>query len=144
MMEPGLPTGMGFELETAGIPLRVLVVESLNHTSSVLQEIGAVTGMTVESERDARVAVERLRDEQFDVIIIHLPPPQMKPAELFRDIVAIDVEKAFRIIFLVNDLSDSDTRKLLTDAGRPFLTRPVASTALYDLVVRVGLEDRTE
>jgi DNA-binding response OmpR family regulator len=143
-MQPGLPTGMGFELETAGIPLRVLVVESLNHTSATLEEIGTVTGMTVESERDARVAVERLRDEQFDVIVVHLPPPQMSPAELFRDIVAIDIEKASRIIFLVNDLGDSETRKLLTGAGRPFLTRPVAATALYDLVVRVGMQDRVE
>ena len=144
MIEPGLPVGLDFGLDAAGIPLRVLVVEPLGHNAAILQEIGTLTGLSVELVRAPHEAIRRLQDTAFDVIVIELPPPHVTAEELFRGIVALDLEQACKVVFLVNDLGDPATRKFLTDAGRPFLTQPVDPAELYDLVLRVGLEDRED
>ncbi len=143
-MEPRLPAGMGFGLETTGIPLRILVIEPAGRSAAVLQEIGALTGITVQLNRDPRGAVGTLSQEHYDVIVVDLPPPHMTSAELFRSIVAVDIEQACRVVFLVNDLGDPSILKFLKDAGRPYLTAPVDPVELYDLVLRVGLQDREE
>ncbi|NIR45877.1 MAG: hypothetical protein GWN32_01740 [Gemmatimonadetes bacterium] len=143
-MEPDLPTGLDFGLEAAGIPLRVLVLEPMGHNAGLLEEIGALTGMSVDLVRDTRGALRRLERDRFDAVVIELPAPGMAPIDLFRAIVAIDIDQACRVVFLVNDLSDPTTRKFLTDAGRPFLTMPVDPAELYDLVVRVALEERED
>ena len=143
-MKPGLPAGIGFGLETTGIPLRVLVIEAAGRSAAVLQEIGALTGVTVQLDRDPRSAVRTLRIESYDVIVVDLPPPHMTPAELFRSIVAVDIELVCKVVFLVSDLGDPMILKFLKDAGRPYLTAPVDPEELYELVLRVGLQDREE
>lgn len=144
MMEPGLPAGMGFGLDTTGIPLRVLVIEPMGHNAAILQEIGALAGFSVDLVRDPRAAARLLQDDSYDVIVVDLPPPHMTATELFRSILAVDIGQACRVVFLVNDLGDPSTRKFLTDAGRPFLTLPVDPAELYELVLRVGLQEREE
>jgi CheY-like chemotaxis protein len=143
-VEPGLPTGLDFGLESAGIPLRILVLEPMGHNAGLLEDVGALTGMAIELVRDPRTMLSRLENDRYDAVVIELPPPGMASIDLFRAIVGIDIDQACRVVFLVNDLSDAATRKFLTDAGRPFLTMPVDPAELYDLVVRVALEDREE
>lgn len=143
-MEPGLPIGLDFGLEAAGIPLRVLVLEPMGHNAGLLEEVAELTGLTVELVRDPRTTLSRLENDRYDAVVIELPAPGMASIDLFRAIVAIDIDQACRVVFLVNDLSDAATRKFLTDAGRPFLTMPVDPAELYDLVVRVALDEREE
>ena len=90
-MKPGTPTGIGFGLEATGIPLRVLIVEPAGRSAAALQEIGAHSNVMVQVSRDPKAAVRKLRNEDYDVIVVDLPPQHMTPAELFRSIVAIDV-----------------------------------------------------
>jgi CheY-like chemotaxis protein len=141
MMEPGLPTDPYIGLETHGVGVRVLVIEGSGHTAGLLEEVATLTGLSVELARDPREGLRRLRGDVYDVIVVDLPPPHMTPEELFRRIVAVDLEQACRVVFIANDLGDAATRKFLTDAGRPFLTQPVDPAELYDLIVRVGLSE---
>ena len=141
LMEPGLPTGPELGLEACGVPLRVLVIESSAYTAGLLQDVGALAGVSVEVARDPRGAVRLLRQEFFDAVVIELPTPHISAHALFREIVAASFEQACRTVFLANDLGDTATRKFLTDVGRPFLTQPADPLELFDLVLRVGLGD---
>jgi DNA-binding response OmpR family regulator len=139
-----LPAGPDFGPEAQGVPLRVLVVEASGYSAGLLEEVSHLTGLVVELSRNPRAAVDRLQSEFYDAVVIDLPPPLMPPEELFRRIVAIDLEQAVRVVFLVNDLGDPETRKFLTDAGRPWLTQPVDPAELHELVLRVGLAERAD
>lgn len=134
-----LSRGPDLGLEATGMPLRVLVIEANDRAARMLRETDAVSGLVVESVRDPRQAPQRLRNEFYDVIVIDLPPPQVSPQDLFREIVAAGREQAGRVIFLARDLGEPAIRRFLTRAGRPFLTEPVDPAELRDLVRRVGI-----
>lgn len=142
MTEPRLPTGPELGLEAVGAPFRVLVIEASAYSAGVLRDTAAPAGLTVDVARDAWEAVERMGEDGYNVIVIDLPNPQVPGEELYERIAGLNEEQAGRVIFLVNDLSDPATRRLLTAAGRPFLTQPVDPLQLYDLVVRVGLGEQ--
>lgn len=142
MIDPRLPTGLDLGQQPQGLPLRVLVLESSSRTGGILQELSALSGFSVECARHPDDALRRLRAEFFDVIVIELPSPLLAPDELFRRIEGISPEQADRIVFLANDLSDAETRRFLTAAGRPFLTSPADPDELNDLVLRTGLSEK--
>lgn len=142
MTEPRLPTGPELGLEAIGAPFRVLVIEASAYSAGLLRETAVPAGLSVDVVRDPWEAVDRLGEGLYSVIVIDLPNPHVTGEELYERIAGLDVEQASHVIFLVNDLSDPATRRLLTAAGRPFLTQPVDPLQLYDLVVRVGLGEQ--
>lgn len=142
MTEPRLPTGPELGLEAVGAPFRVLVIEAGAYSAGLLRETAVPAGLAVDVARDAWEAVERLGEGVYNVIVIDLPNPHVTGPELYERIAGLNEEQVNRVIFLVNDLSDPATRRLLTAAGRPFLTQPVDPLQLYDLVVRVGLGEQ--
>ncbi|UCC71952.1 MAG: hypothetical protein JSV86_16525 [Gemmatimonadota bacterium] len=144
MMEPRLPAGLEFGLEGFGVELRVLVIEATGYSTGQFREYVGHSGMEIDLARNPLQALRRMKRQFYDVVVIELPTPQIPPDDLFRDILAIDLEQAVRIIFLVNDLGETSTRKFLTEVGRPFLTQPVDPVELHDLVLRVGLQERAE
>jgi CheY-like chemotaxis protein len=141
MIRPGLPTGLNLDPGTYAVGIRVLVIEVSGFSASLLAETAGPGGLEIDLVRDAREAVVKVQNQFYEVIVIELPPLHLTSVELFRDLVAYDLEQAMRIVFLTKDLGDPATRKFLTEAGRPFLTQPVDPLELYDLVLRVGLPE---
>jgi CheY-like chemotaxis protein len=142
MTEPRIPTGPELGLEPVAAPFRVLVIEASAYSAGLLRETATPAGLSVDVARDPWDAIDRLGEDLYNVVVIDLPNPQVTGEELYERIVQLDEDHASRVIFLVNDLTDPATRRLLTAAGRPFLTQPVDPLQLYDLVVRVGLGER--
>ncbi|MGD8699470.1 MAG: response regulator [Gemmatimonadales bacterium] len=142
MTEPRLPTGAELGLEAVGAPFRVLVIEASAYSAGLLRETAAPAGLSVDVARDPWEALDRLGEDVYAVVVIDLPNPQVSGEELYEGIAQLNEDQTRRVIFLVNDLTDPATRRLLTAAGRPFLTQPVDPLQLYDLVVRVGLGEK--
>ena len=142
MTNPRLPTGPELGLEAVGAPFRVLVIESSAYSAGLLREAAGPAGLAIDVARDPWEAIDRLGEDQYNVVVIDLPNSQVTGEELYERIVQLDEDQASRVVFLVNDLTDPVTRRLLTAAGRPFLTQPVDPLQLYDLVVRVGMGER--
>jgi DNA-binding response OmpR family regulator len=131
-------TGLDLAGNGNGTALRVLVLESNGRTGGLVRQAAAQTGIAVDLAREPRMALRRLREAFYDVILIDLPAPGIQERELFTEISAIDGAHARRVVFLVNDLGDARTRRFLIDVGRPFLTQPADPAELSELVVRVG------
>ena len=138
-MERMQPYGPDLGLEAGRGTIRALVIEGGDYTASLLTETGATNTLTVQSMRDPREALRRLRKEFYDVIVVSLPVAQMGAEELYRGVAALDLEQASRLVFVTSDLADPGIRRFLTAAGRPFLTQPVDPSELNELVTRVGL-----
>jgi CheY-like chemotaxis protein len=131
-------------MEEHGVPLRVLVIASSAYSSEMLREVGALGGFSVEMMRDPREALQQLKGELFDVVVIDLPNPEMTAADLYLGVLEANSEQAGRVVFLADDLSDPVTRKFLAQAERPFLTQPFDAGQLYDLVMRAGFGEENE
>ncbi len=131
-------------LETRGMPIRILVVEGSDYAGGLLRESGSPSMFHIDSTRDARQAIRRLRNEFYEAVVVELPHPGLSAEKIFRSVIAFDLEQALRMVFIANDLSDPDTRHFLTQAGRPFLTKPVDQTELHDLVMRVAVGPKSE
>jgi DNA-binding response OmpR family regulator len=121
-----------------------LFIETTGYSAGVFREYVGQAGVEIELARNPRQALRRMKRQFYDTVVIELGTPQIPPDDLFRDIVAIDLEQAVRTIFLVSDLGETATRRFLTEVGRPFLTQPVDPAELHDLVLRVGLQERAE
>lgn len=131
-------------LRTSGMPIRILIVEGSDYAGGLLRETGSPSLFHIECTRDARQAIHRLRNEFYEAVVVELPHPGVSAEQIFRSVIAFDLEQALRMVFIANDLSDPDTRHFLTQAGRPFLTRPVDPTELHDLVMRVAVGPKGE
>ena len=127
-----------FGLHTSGTPARVLVIEGSDYAGELLRAREEESGIEVVSARDPRHALKQLQNEFYDAVVVELPHPAMSAGELFRSVISFDLEQALRIVFIASDLSDPETRRFLTQAGRPFLTRPVDLEELHELVLRVA------
>ncbi len=143
-MEPRLPADLEFGLEAFGVELRVLVVEATGYSAGQLRDYVGRSGMEIDLARNPRQALGRMKRQFYDAVVVELPTPQIPADDVFRGILAIGLEQAVRVIFLVNDLGETSTRKFLTEVGRPFLTQPVDPAELHDLVLRVGLQEHAE
>lgn len=138
-MERTEPYGPDLAFRGGAAAIRALVIEASDYTASLLREAGATGTLVVESIRDPREALRRLREQFYDVVIANLPVVQMSADDFFRSVASLDLEQASRLVFVTSDLADPEVRRFLSAAGRPFLTHPVDPGSLTELVARVGL-----
>ena len=131
------PLTPDISLETPGLPIRILVVEGTEYAGDLLKESPSM--FQIEAARDAKVALRNMRNEFYDAVVVELPNASMSAEDLFRSVIGFDLEQALRMVFIASDLNDPDTRRFLTQAGRPFLIRPVDPDELHEMVLRVAL-----
>ncbi len=139
MTGPYRPTTSDLGPHTKSPALRVLVLEAGLFGSGSLQRACVSAGLSVDWARDAQGLIRRLRSAYYHAILVGLPLPGVDLADLQGAIGALDPELADRLVYIAHDLGDPAARRFLTDAGRPFLTRPVTAEAIHDLVLRVGV-----
>lgn len=137
MTKPHTPIDPGRGPQGERPALSVIVLETGFYGSGSLRQACAGAGLTVEWAGDPQALLRRLRTASYHAIVISLPVPGMNPADLFREIVALDPELTDRLVFIAHDLGDPVTRRFLAEAARPFLTRPVTAEAIRDLVTRM-------
>lgn len=110
------------------------------HLRRLLERTPLNGDLSVESARDVRQALRRLEDGFYHAVLIELPAPRVGPRELFEHVNGHDPQQARRLVFLANDSLDTTTLRFLSEAGRPYLTKPVEPPELMDLVIRVASE----
>lgn len=118
---------------------RVLVVERDEYAIRLLEEARTELRLTLDLAMNARQALRRLATGFYDAVVVNLPLARTSAEELYRVVARADRKQADRLVFLTPDLNEVATRRFLREAGRPFLTKPVAASELHDLVVRVAI-----
>lgn len=131
-------SGRNSRFARPGWPTRVLIVSLSGYQAEILRDADWTGGLEIEQVGNAQQALERLRGGFYHVVIIDLASAQASPIEFYQAVGDFDLGQAERVVFLAHDLADTDTRRFLTAAGRPFLTQPVDPGMLLDLVLRVS------
>jgi two-component system NtrC family sensor kinase len=74
--------------------------------------------------RDGVCGLARLKEEQFDLVIIDLKMPCMSGPELYRSLGAQFPQLARRVVFVTGDTVSQETRSFLQNVRASVLAKP--------------------
>jgi two-component system, NtrC family, sensor kinase len=103
---------------------RVLVVDDEPSIVDVLAEALKACGHTVDTAANGRVALRKLMEGDYDLVLSDLKMPEMNGQDLFREATKLRPELARRFVFATGDVMGGDTRDFLQWAGSPYVEKP--------------------
>ncbi len=105
-------------------PVRILVVEDEQLVGEVVAELLAAAGYTVELALESKMALSKLGQEVYDVIVADIKMPQLSGIELYRLLRETNPALSDRVIFSTGDILSESTRKFLEETGNRYVLKP--------------------
>jgi CheY-like chemotaxis protein len=112
----------------------VLVVDDQPEVCGFLGQILELLGWASAAETNPLRALDRLTEEDFDVVISDFKMPEMTGVEFFHLAVESNPGIASRFIFLTGDLFNMETQATIAALGVPVLGKPFR-IATVELIV---------
>jgi signal transduction histidine kinase/BarA-like signal transduction histidine kinase len=102
----------------------VLVVEDEAALGAAVAESLQDAGFVVERASDGQEALERVRQQHFDLIICDLKMPRVGGMEFYRELETSSPEMTRRIMFVTGDVAGTDAERFLEQTGTRWLAKP--------------------
>jgi len=110
---------------------RVLVVEDHALNREVASDLLQLAGLTVETAENGRVAVERLRNGSYDLILMDMLMPEMDGLAATRAIRQLPQGGTVPIIAMTANAFEDDKRACRDAGMNDFIAKPINLQALY-------------
>ncbi|HEV8336425.1 MAG TPA: ATP-binding protein [Candidatus Polarisedimenticolia bacterium] len=123
-LEPSAPAPPGNAATSSGATARILVVDDEASIVDILYDVLRLDGHQIETALNGRLALRKLQQQPFDVIISDLRMPGMSGQELFEQMKEMNSALLSRIIFTTGDVASQDTQGFLEKSGSPYLQKP--------------------
>ena len=141
--QPGQRTAFVVELPVPGLPgveprtetlepglsprgKRILIVDDEPEVAEVLAELLTADDHHVDTAMNGRLALGRLRECTYDLVLSDVRMPELDGPGLYREIERRYPDLAKRVIFLTGDTLSANIREYLDKIGRPSLSKPFA------------------
>jgi PAS domain S-box-containing protein len=138
-----LPVGEGTAPEpppqAPDAPIRggtILVVDDEPEIAGLLVDMLTADGHRVETAPNGVVALAKLGEQSYDLILSDLRMPELDGPGLYRELERRRPELLRRLIFITGDLLGPDTRAFVDRCGVPFLSKPFAFDEAHRVVQR--------
>ena len=128
--------------ETAGAA-RILLVDDEASILDILYDVLRLDGHQIETALNGRLALRKLQQQPFDVVISDLRMPGMSGQELFEQMKELNAALTGRIIFTTGDTASPDTQGFLQRSGSPCLQKPFDLNEVRRLVHEVLASGRS-
>jgi CheY-like chemotaxis protein len=133
--ERGVPGGGRGRAQQAGLaargaagqpqrPRRVLAIDDEEVMGYVIQRIVRHLGYEVDWVTSCEIALEKIRETRYDVILSDFLMPSMNGQRFYEEIARLQPAMLKRIIFVTGDTISAPTMKFLKSAEAPFLSKP--------------------
>jgi CheY-like chemotaxis protein len=129
-LEPGAPSSRPSPRRGG----RILVVEDEDPVADLIVETLQDAGHRVGRSRRRSEALERLRDETFDVVIVDLRMPGMGEAEFRAALQSLDPGLVGRLVLVTGDTLSPEPEALGRKLRVPVLHKPFDLGALLEAV----------
>ncbi len=118
-----------------GVPRHLLVVDDRWENRSVLVELLEPLGFKVTEAENGQEALDKLRQQKFDLTITDIHMPIMTGLEMLKHLRNDEQLKNTIAIVSSASVSDMDRQKSLDAGGDDFLSKPVNAEELFNLLV---------
>lgn len=102
----------------------ILVVEEEAQVRELFRDILETLGLQAEAAASGLQGLDKLRNGQFDGLLVDLGMPCMDGPQFRQEVETIDAELARRCIFVISDLAGQERRAFLEATGAPMLAKP--------------------
>ena len=115
----------------------ILVVEDEPEVASILVDLLLLDGHRVETVANGALALERLRERAYDVVLSDVRMPELDGLGLYREAVRRRPELRQRFVFITGSALDPQTKKFLEETGAPSLGKPFNVAEVRQVVQRI-------
>jgi len=102
-----------------------------------LTEILREEGHEVEIVENGDDALDRLGNEDYDVILLDIKLPGMSGIELYKHLQKTAKSLARRVLFITGDTMSTDTMVFIKSAQTPYITKPFDAEQLKKDIARI-------
>jgi CheY-like chemotaxis protein len=102
----------------------ILVVEDEAEIAEVLAEMLTADGYRVDTAANGALALDKLREQGYDVILSDLRMPVLDGPGFYRELEQWDPALLGRVIFVTGDLLSPETREFLARTAALTVTKP--------------------
>jgi CheY-like chemotaxis protein len=117
-----------------GQPPRVLVVDDETVIAQLIADMLSGEGYEVDTARDGVVALARLAEQRYDVVLSDLRMPELDGLGLFREIESRYPDVLRRFMFITGTSEHTDYQGFIDEVKVPVLTKPFDMMELFRLV----------
>jgi two-component system NtrC family sensor kinase len=116
---------------------RILLIEDETSLRSVLIDVLAGLGHTVEEAGTGEAALQRLERGSYELIALDLKLPDTDGKTIWRWLQEHRPDLASRVLFMTGDTMSAETQTFLQEAGCPVLNKPLAIAQIARMVDQV-------
>ena len=117
--------------------LRVLVVDDEPEVASVLVDMLSIDGHRVEVAPNGRMALDRLRDGDYDLVMSDLRMPELDGAALYRTLQDAGHPIVHRFVFVTGDVLGPESHQFLSQAEVLAVAKPFVLSEVRNVIRQV-------
>jgi two-component system NtrC family sensor kinase len=115
----------------------VLVVDDEADLADLLADILSADGHRVDTASNGAVALSKLRERVYDLILTDLRMPDMDGPAFYRELERSHPDLARRVVFMTGDVHTASVREFLETAAAPTLAKPFEPDEVRRVAARV-------
>ena len=116
---------------------KMLTVDDSPSVRKLVKFTLKVKGFQVSSAGDGLEALELMKQEDFDAIILDINMPRMNGLELLKHIKASDQYASIPVIMLTTEGQDDDKDKAVALGATAYMVKPFKPTQLLTLLEKI-------
>ncbi|MCG8548380.1 MAG: ATP-binding protein, partial [Alphaproteobacteria bacterium] len=113
---------------------RILIVEDEIEIAAMLSEFLEPLGYQVVVAETGRIALDRLEEGTFDLVMTDLRMPDLDGRQLYEEMQVRYPDLADRTIFVTGDTLSGHFEKFLAETGRPVIEKPFTPEDIREIV----------
>jgi len=115
-------------------PKRILVVDDEPTIRDMFHEVLSMTGHRIDLAENGRSALEKIRSEDYDLVITDLKMPEFDGEDLYMTLREQRPDMVGRLMFSTGDVISSNTRSFLERAGNAVISKPCGAREIHEKV----------
>ena len=115
---------------------KILIVEDESEIAVMLAEFLEPAGHQVTFAETGRVALDRVKTEDFDLVLTDLRMPDLNGRELYEELQRSAPALAARTVFVTGDTLSGNFEQFLSEAGRPVIEKPFTPHEIREIVAK--------
>jgi PAS domain S-box-containing protein len=134
-------TELGWEHEPAIKNIKILLAEDIKLNQLLIKTMLNVFGFEIHVAVNGKVAIEKLKKNKYDLVLMDLQMPEMDGFEA-TEYIRKNIDTVIPIIALTADVTSVDLEKCRAIGMNDYISKPVDEKTLYHKIMRYIQKDK--